>query len=242
MKVLGSATDLSHALDSSRALGRSIGLVPTMGALHSGHRSLIDRAASECDVVVVTIFVNPTQFGDPHDIETYPRDLAADLAICAESGVDVVFAPPVAAMYPDWPSISTSVSVGIEASQWEGRSRPGHFQGVATVVAKLFAMAGRCRAYFGEKDFQQLVVVRRMTRDLAFPVEVIGCPTLREESGLAMSSRNRLLTEQERGAASVLARALAAGHAAASAGAPEPRDVVSVMTDVVAEEPLVELD
>ena len=165
--------------------------MPTMGALHAGHRSLIERAAAECDHVAVTIFVNPLQFGDPDDIEHYPRTLEPTWPLC-QAGVATVLAPSVAEMYPDWPAPLGHhwCRCAGSASRWEGVARPGHFDGVATVVAKLFSMAGRCRAYFGEKDFQQLAVVRRLVADLSMPVEVVGCPTVREADGLALSSRN----------------------------------------------------
>src|SRR5208283_1836168 len=178
------------------------------GALHDGHTSLVARARAECDVVVVSIFVNPLQFGDPDDIARYPRTLERDLPVCAEAGADVVFVPSVTEMYPSWPAApSTTVSVHGVSDRWEGASRPGHFDGVATVVSKLFSIAGPCRAYFGLKDFQQLAVVRRVALDLALPVEVVGCPIVREADGLALSSRNVRLASRERSAATVLSRA-----------------------------------
>ncbi|HEY1829441.1 MAG TPA: pantoate--beta-alanine ligase [Acidimicrobiales bacterium] len=231
------------ALDAARARGAQTGLVPTMGALHRGHRSLIEAARAECDVVVVSIFVNPLQFGDPDDIERYPRPLEDDLALCADAGVDVVFAPTVPEMYPDWPRpVETTVSVSGVSVAWEGASRPGHFDGVATVVSKLFAIAGPCRAYFGEKDFQQLAVVRRMVRDLSLPVTIVGGPTVREADGLALSSRNVRLSADERRAATVLSRALGAGQAAISEGIRSAAQLRHVMADVVATEPSVALD
>ena len=211
--VIETVAECRAALDQARAAGRVVGLVPTMGALHDGHTSLLDRARAECDVVVVSIFVNPLQFGDPEDIAHYPRTLERDLLVCAASGADVVFVPSVAEMYPSWPAApSTTVSVSGVSDGWEGASRPGHFDGVATVVAKLFTIAGPCRAYFGLKDFQQLAVVRRMALELSLPVEVIGCPIVREADGLALSSRNVRLSATERQAATVLSRALAAGR------------------------------
>ena len=205
MDVLETVAECRAALDRARAAGRVVGLVPTMGALHDGHASLLDRARAECDVVVVSIFVNPLQFGDPEDIAHYPRTLERDLLTCAESGADVVFVPSVGEMYPSWPDApSTTVSVSGVSEGWEGASRPGHFDGVATVVAKLFTIAGPCRAYFGLKDFQQLAVVRRMALELSLPVEVIGCPIVREADGLALSSRNVRLSATERQAATVL--------------------------------------
>lgn len=221
----------------------AVGLVPTMGALHEGHRALMARARAECGVVTASIFVNPLQFGDPEDIEKYPRTLQADLAECAEAGVDIVFAPPVTEMYPDWPEpVATIVSVAGVGERWEGASRPGHFDGVATVVAKLFSMAGPCRAYFGEKDFQQLAVVRRMAGDLSLAVDIVGCETVREDDGLALSSRNVRLSAAERRAAVVLSRALAAGQMAVADGIRSAPQLSVVMRGVIATERLVELD
>jgi pantoate--beta-alanine ligase len=230
-------------LDRGRSAGRVVGLVPTMGALHEGHTSLMTRARAECDVVAVSIFVNPLQFGDPEDIAHYPRTLERDLAVCAASDADVVFVPSVAEMYPSWPAApSTTVSVRSVSEPWEGASRPGHFDGVATVVAKLFAIAGPCRAYFGLKDFQQLAVVRRMARELSLPVQVVGCPIVREADGLALSSRNVRLSATEREASTALSRALAAGRAALAGGERSGAAVARAMQAVVAAVPLVALD
>ncbi len=243
MDVVETPAGCRALLDQARAAGRVIGLVPTMGALHEGHRSLMARARGECDVVAVSIFVNPLQFGDPEDMERYPRTLERDLFVCAEAGADVVFVPTVREMYPSWPAApSTTVSVGGVGDAWEGASRPGHFDGVATVVAKLFAIAGPCRAYFGLKDFQQLAVVRRLAGDLSLPVEVVGCPIVREADGLALSSRNVRLSADEREAATVLSSALAAGRAAVASGARSGAVVRLAMRAAVAVEPLVHLD
>jgi pantoate--beta-alanine ligase len=243
MELVETAAGCRALVDAARATGRVVGLVPTMGALHAGHLSLMRRARTECEVVAVSIFVNPLQFGDPGDMAAYPRTLPRDLALCAEAGVDIVFAPPVTEMYPHWPApVATSVSVSGVSEAWEGASRPGHFDGVATVVAKLFSIAGPGRAYFGEKDFQQLAVVRRMVADLSLPMEVIGCPTVREEDGLALSSRNVRLSAEERRAAVVLSRALAAGRAALAEGVRSPATLTGVMRGVVAGQPLVTLD
>jgi pantoate--beta-alanine ligase len=243
MDVIETAVGCRALLDSARATGRTVGLVPTMGALHDGHISLIARAHRECDVVVVSIFVNPLQFGDPEDITKYPRTLERDLAECAEAGAHVVFAPTIPEMYPSWPDPpATAVTVGGVSDKWEGASRPGHFDGVATVVAKLFAVAGPCRAYFGLKDFQQLAVVRRMASDLCIPVDIVGCPTVREPDGLARSSRNVRLSETERVAAQTLSRALAAGRAAIATGERDGAAVHTAMRAVVDHEPLVDLD
>ncbi len=184
-----------------------IGLVPTMGALHEGHRSLIRRAKAECDVVVVSIFVNPTQFGPQEDFSAYPRPLEADLAICREDGADVVFCPPVSEMYD--PAAATTVSVARLTERLCGAHRPGHFNGVTTVVAKLFNIVQPDVAFFGQKDAQQAVVIRKMVRDLLWPIEIVVCPIIREPDGLAMSSRNAYLSPAERQQALSLSAALA---------------------------------
>jgi pantoate--beta-alanine ligase len=237
VKVLHTVAELSDALEAERRAGGRVGLVPTMGALHDGHAALVERAAADCDVVAVTIFVNPLQFGAGEDLDAYPRTLDADVKLAEQAGASIVFAPTVAEMYGD----GTATTVAVASTMTgvlEGASRPGHFDGVATVVAKLFAMAGRCRAYFGEKDFQQLAVVRRMATDLSFPVEVVGCPTVRADDGLALSSRNAYLTDEERAAAPVLRRALLAGADALRAG----QDAEAAMYAVLATEPLVTPD
>ena len=243
MDVVETVAGCRASLEQARAAGRVVGLVPTMGALHDGHTSLVARARAECDVVAVSIFVNPLQFGDPEDIAHYPRTLERDLLVCAEAGADVVFVPTVREMYPSWPAApSTTVSVGGVSDSWEGASRPGHFDGVATVVAKLFAIAGPCRAYFGLKDFQQLAVVRRVARELSLPVEVVGCPTVREGDGLALSSRNGRLSHDERQAATVLSRALVAGRAAVAAGERSSAALSRVMHATASGTPRVRLD
>jgi pantoate--beta-alanine ligase len=243
VEVVESAAGCRALLDRARAAGGAVGLVPTMGALHDGHISLLARARAECDVVAVSIFVNPLQFGDPEDIAHYPRTLERDLLVCEASGADVVFVPSVREMYPSWPAApSTTVSVRGVSDAWEGAARPGHFDGVATVVAKLFTIAGRCRAYFGLKDFQQLAVVRRMALELSLPVEVVGCPIVREADGLALSSRNVRLSVAERRAATVLSRALAAGRAALANGERSGAALGQAMRAAVAAEPLVALD
>jgi pantoate--beta-alanine ligase len=193
--------------------------------------------------VAVSVFVNPTQFGDPTDLAAYPRDLVADVDSAWAAGADVVFAPSVEEMYPDWPAAqATTVALPSLATRWEGPSRPGHFEGVATVVTKLFSATGRCRAYFGEKDFQQLAIVRRLVRDLSIPVEVVGCPTVRCEDGLALSSRNARLSPEDRRAATVLIRALRAGAALIGDGEGDPARVEAEMKAIVGSEPGVGLD
>jgi pantoate--beta-alanine ligase len=242
LTVLDTIPGFRAALDVARADGHTIGFVPTMGYLHQGHRSLIEMAVAECDVVAASIFVNPLQFAAGEDLDDYPRDLDADLRACAEAGATWVFAPTVAEMYPDGTPMATTVSVSGVSEGLEGVSRPTHFAGVATVVAKLFAIAGICRAYFGEKDWQQLAVVRRMAKDLSFPVEVVGCPTVREADGLALSSRNAYLTPAERAAAPSLLRALLAGRDAVDAGERDRLAVRSAMLAVLDAVPEAEVD
>ena len=231
---------LRAALDRERVAGRRVGLVPTMGYLHVGHQSLIRRAADECDTVVVTIFVNPLQFAAGEDLSTYPRDPEGDAAKVEVAGATMLFAPSTSEMYPQ-PVLTTVTVEGVSATM-EGATRPSHFAGVATVVAKLFAIVGPCSAYFGEKDFQQLAVIRALARDLSFPVDVVGCPIVREPDGLALSSRNVYLTAEERLAAPVLRRALDAAAAACAAGEPDAVVVRAIMADMVGAEPLAELD
>ncbi len=231
---------LRRRLDEARAARLRIGLVPTMGALHAGHRSLVRRARAHDDFVAVSVFVNPLQFGPSEDYDDYPRDLSGDLQACADEGADLVFAPERTEMYPEPPV--TVVSVGLLARVLCGASRPGHFDGVATVVAKLFAVAGECSAYFGEKDFQQLSVVRRVVADLSLPVTVVGCPTVREPDGLALSSRNAYLGPAERAQAPVMLRALEAGAARVRLGETDSDAVSAVIGAVIATAPLAELE
>jgi pantoate--beta-alanine ligase len=241
--VIGSVAGYSEWLDQVRSSGRSVGVVPTMGALHAGHRSLIERAAQECDVVAVSIFVNPTQFGDPADLAHYPRTLEADLEVVAAAGGRAVFAPSVAEMYPDGPGGEPGVAAEPRlATRWEGASRPGHFDGVATVVVKLLAAAGPCRAYFGEKDFQQLALVRRVVRDHGLPTEVIGCQTVRDPDGLALSSRNVRLSAGQRRAALALSRALMSGAGLVAGGEDRVAAVQAEMARVLAGQPEVLVD
>ncbi len=229
-------------LDEARGGGHRVALVPTMGALHDGHLSLIRRAAAECDVTLVSVFVNPLQFGPSEDFSRYPRSLEGDVARAAEAGGDLVFAPPVEEMYPEAPPLVRVEVGGGLADRLEGATRPGHFGGVATVVAKLFAIAGSCRAYFGEKDYQQLLVVRRLAADLSFPVDVVACPTIREADGLALSSRNAYLSAAERRAATVLYRALRAAAESVEGGERHAEGLRSRMAAIVVSEPLARLD
>jgi pantoate--beta-alanine ligase len=232
--------ELRALLDHERCADRTVGLVPTMGALHDGHASLVVRAAEECDLVCVTVFVNPLQFAAHEDLDTYPRDLEGDCRIAAKAGAGVVFAPSTEEMYGA--GAVTNVHVDGITAGMEGASRPTHFDGVATVVTKLFGIAGACRAYFGEKDYQQLAMVRRLASDLSLPVEVVGCPTVRERDGLALSSRNVYLTAEQRAAAPVLFRALQSGAAVVMAGEREPAAVRELMAGIITAEPLVDLD
>jgi pantoate--beta-alanine ligase len=240
--VLTTVSEVRDLHDSTRTWGGVVGLVPTMGYLHEGHASLMEAARSTCDLVTTTIFVNPLQFGPSEDLAAYPRDLERDLALAEAAQVDAVFVPTVAEMYPAGVPPLTTVSVGRLDERWEGARRPGHFAGVATVVAKLFAIAGPCRAFFGEKDYQQLRIVSRMAADLNLAVEVVGCPTVREADGLALSSRNVYLDAEERRAARVLSRALAAGVEAIEAGVRHADAVNATMARLVDAEPLASLD
>ena len=241
MRIIDTVAAFSAALDGERASGRSVGLVPTMGALHDGHASLAERAAAECGTVAVTVFVNPLQFGASEDLGAYPRTLEADVKLAEQAGASIVFAPTVEEMYGEGTLTNVSVGGGM-TTVLEGASRPGHFDGVATVVAKLFAMAGTCRAYFGEKDWQQLAVVRRMASDLSFPVEVVACPTVRAEDGLALSSRNAYLSDAERRIAPVLHRALVTGAVLLELGERDPDVVEAAMAAELATEPTVQPD
>lgn len=214
----------------------TIGLVPTMGYLHEGHLSLVRQAKAECNHVVVTIFVNPTQFGPSEDLSKYPRDLDRDLKLLEPLGVDLVWMPTAEVMYP--PGYQTWVEVEALTKGLEGAMRPGHFRGVVTVVAKLFNATQPDKAYFGQKDAQQAAVIRRMAVDLNFPLEVIVCPTVREADGLAMSSRNKYLNEEERKAATVLYRSLSAAKQMYDAGGRDAEKLRGKMKEVLNSEPL----
>lgn len=217
----------------------TLGLVPTMGALHEGHLSLVRRARAECERVAVSIFVNPTQFGPNEDLSKYPRDLPRDLALLAAEGVDVVWTPTPADVYP--PNFQTWVEVEGLTLPLEGALRPGHFRGVTTVVAKLFNAFQAQKAYFGQKDAQQVAVIRRMVLDLNFPIEIIVCPTLREADGLAMSSRNVYLNAEQRQAATTLYRALSAAKAAYENGERSAEALRQIVSAIFASEPLTQL-
>jgi pantoate--beta-alanine ligase len=234
-EVLRTRADLRAAL---RNAARPVGLVPTMGWLHDGHRALVRASRAADATTVMTIFVNPRQFNVASDYTKYPRDEARDLAIAEAEGVDIVWAPPVEEVYV--PGFDTTVRVGAVARPLEGAARPGHFDGVATVVAILFDLVGAERAYFGQKDAQQVMVIRQMARDLALPTEVRACPTVREPDGLALSSRNVHLTPEQRAAAPVLHRALLAGRDFWERGERDANLIRAAMTTTLAAEPLAE--
>ncbi|HLB44058.1 MAG TPA: pantoate--beta-alanine ligase [Candidatus Limnocylindrales bacterium] len=229
MKVVRTRAELREA---RAALPSPVGFVPTMGALHDGHASLVRRARAECASVVASIFVNPAQFGPHEDFSRYPRDEAADLATLEALGTDIAFVPAVEQIYP--PGATVSVDVGRLGEVLEGAARPGHFRGVATVVTILFNLVGPTGAYFGQKDGQQSVVVRRLVRDLGMPIEIVVCPTVRESDGLALSSRNRYLTADERAQAPALCRALQAAEAALGTGEQSADRLRAVMRNELA--------
>ena len=240
MRTVTTVAELREVCDAARAQGRTVGFVPTMGYFHDGHRSLMRAARADNDLVVVSLFVNPTQFSPTEDLSAYPRDLDGDAAQAAAEGVDLLFVPRVDEVYPG--DERTTVHVGGITEVLCGASRPGHFDGVTTVVTKLFSMVGPCRAYFGRKDAQQLAVVRRMTRDLNLPVEVVGCPLVRETDGLAMSSRNAYLTADDRVAALVLSRSLFVLGEAVQRGERDCTRLHALLTDALAAEPQVRID
>ncbi len=230
MRIASTRAELSTALASRSATAATVALVPTMGALHDGHAALLDEARRRAEFVVASIFVNPLQFAPTEDLSRYPRALADDLALCAQHGVDLVFAPVVEEMYPDG-APEVTVEPGRVGAILEGASRPGHFRGVLTVVAKLLNLVRADVAVFGEKDYQQLVLIRRMVQDLSLPVEIVGAPTVRDPDGLALSSRNRYLSPEQRVAALALSRALLQGRAAGPAGA---AGILAAANDVLA--------
>ncbi len=236
MQTKSTIAALRSALSDARRKGLSIGLVPTMGYLHEGHMALAARARSENDIVVATIFVNPLQFGQNEDFSKYPRNIERDSAMLADIGVDYLFAPPVEEMYPQ--PMLTSVDVPALGMQLEGEVRPGHFSGVATVVTKLFNISGADRAYFGEKDYQQLVIIRRMVEDLNQPIEVIGVQTIREADGLACSSRNVYLSAEQRAAAVIVPEALAEAERLVKAGERDPQRLERMVRSFIGRQPL----
>lgn len=238
MKLITTIAELRAKLDQKRKSG-SIGFIPTMGYLHEGHISLVEASKKENSTTVMSIFVNPTQFGPNEDLTKYPRDIDRDSAIARSAGVDIIFYPSVQEMYPE--KASTFVEVEGMGEILCGRYRPGHFKGVATVVAMLFNIVRPDRAYFGQKDAQQVAVLKKMLRDLHFELEIIACPTLREVSGLAKSSRNIFLKEQEKDAATVLSRALFAGMQKAKSEERNADKILTEMKQLIEQEPLVEL-
>jgi pantoate--beta-alanine ligase len=240
MQTLSTVSDLRAALNPLRRAGKTVGVVPTMGAFHEGHLTLMRRAREDNDVVVTTLFVNPTQFNDPADFERYPRDDARDARLAEEAGVDFLFMPSPAEMYPK--DFDTVVVVRGLSDRLEGRSRPGHFQGVATVVTKLLNIVGADRAYFGQKDWQQLQVITRMVKDLDIPTEIVPVPIVREPDGLAMSSRNVLLTPEHRQAAVVLSSALADTQAIADTGVNDAYQLAAWLRQTIEVQPLAKVD
>jgi len=241
VEVIGDRVTFAAACRAARAGGSSVGLVPTMGALHEGHRSLLDRAREADGFVAMTLFVNRLQFGDAEDLRAYPGNRDDDLAVAESSGCDVVFMPSEPEMYPGGDP-EVTIDPGPLGSRLEGAARPGHFRGVLTLVAKLIDLAGPCRAYFGEKDAQQLELVRRMVRDLDIPAEVVACPTVRAPDGLALASRNARLSPAERAAAPVLFRALSAGVFVIGAGEHDAGLVRTQIEEALAAEPLARTD
>jgi pantoate--beta-alanine ligase len=236
MRTLGTIPPLRERLTAHRRAGRTIGFVPTMGYLHKGHMSLVERSKLENDVTVVSIFVNPLQFGANEDLAKYPRDIARDSLMLETAGVDFLFAPDVEAMYPR--PMETVVDLPKLGSQLEGETRPGHFAGVATVVTKLFNIVQPDAAYFGEKDYQQVTIIRRMVEDLAQPVRVVPVPTVREADGLACSSRNVYLSPEERAAAVIVPKALEEAERLLAAGVRDPQKIEEAVRAFIRTEPL----
>ncbi|MHC5306771.1 pantoate--beta-alanine ligase [Bartonella sp. LJL80] len=235
MKILKTIDEVRSHLAIDRSKGRSIGLVPTMGALHIGHLTLAKRSMAVCDKTLVSIFVNPKQFGPKDDFEAYPRDLEGDCKLLDKAEVDYVFAPSIAEMWPV--GNQTSVDVAKLSNILMGRLRPGHFRGVTTVVAKLFNIVQPDKAFFGQKDFQQLTIIRRMVEDLAFPVEIVGVPTLRDEDGVASSSRNQLLSTEDRKAAAIIPASWKAADTLFRSGEHRVAELRNTVRSVLQQEP-----
>lgn len=240
MNIVSTVKEVREQVKEWRAQGLSVGLVPTMGYLHEGHKSLIDKAVEQNDRVVVSVFVNPIQFGPTEDLATYPRDLDRDAALCESAGADLIFHPENEEMY--FEDFCTYVDMEHLTKGLCGKTRPTHFRGVCTVVSKLFHIVQPDRAYFGQKDAQQLAVVRRMVRDLNFDLEIVGCPIVREEDGLAKSSRNTYLSEEERKAAVVLSRSLAKGKELIESGERDAETIKKAIREVIDAEPLAKID
>lgn len=240
MKIIRSPASMTAWSEGLRREGVTIGFVPTMGALHEGHRSLIRKARLQCDALVVSIFVNPTQFGPREDLTKYPRSISHDRAICRKEGVDVCFEPTVEAMYPT--GFQTTVTVPAIARRWEGEARPHHFAGVATVVTKLFGIVRPHQALFGQKDFQQSVVVRQLVKDLNLGIDIVVRPTVREQDGLAMSSRNVYLSPEARSRAVMLYKSLQAGAEVIRTGGRDAKTVGLAMAQVISQESTITTD
>jgi len=240
MEVAQTIESMRKLTEAARRSGRKIGFVPTMGALHVGHFSLIEAAAKECDFVVVSIFVNPTQFGPGEDFEKYPRPVEADLEMCRKAGVDVVFAPTPKEMYPA--ENITWVSVEKLTEPLCGRSRPGHFRGVTTVCAKLFNIVAPDAAYFGQKDAQQAIVIKRMVQDLNMPLRIVVCPTVREPNGLAVSSRNQYLSAQQKSDAGKIYQSLEKCRQMIAGGVRDPRQIIGQMQNVLQQVKSIEIE
>lgn len=240
MNIVKTISEVRNEVKSWRKQGLSVGLVPTMGYLHEGHKSLIDKACNENDKVVVSVFVNPTQFGPGEDLATYPRDIQRDAALCEDAGAALIFNPEPEEMYFD--DFHTYVTMESLSDQLCGKTRPIHFRGVCTVVSKLFHIVAPDRAYFGQKDAQQLAIIKRMVRDLNFDIEIVGCPIVRETDGLAKSSRNTYLNPEERKAALVLSRAVGLGEELIQNGERKANVIVEKMKKLIEEEPLAKID
>ena len=240
MQILSTVNEVRNAVKAWQKEGKTVGLVPTMGFLHEGHVSLINRAVAENDHVVVSIFVNPTQFGPNEDFEAYPRDLEMDAKMCEEAGADIIFHPEASEMYPE--NFSSFVNMTGLTDALCGKSRPIHFQGVCTVVSKLFNIIPADNAYFGEKDAQQLAIIKRMVKDLNFDITIKGCPIVRESDGLAKSSRNTYLNAEERQAALVLSKAVNCGKEMVADGEKDASVILSAMKDIINAEPLARID
>ena len=240
MKIVETIAEVREQVRAWRREGLSVGLVPTMGYLHEGHQSLIDRAVADNDRVVVSVFVNPMQFGVGEDLESYPRDMDRDAAICEKAGATLIFHPEPSEMYPE--DFSSFVDMNTLTGGLCGKTRPIHFRGVCTVVSKLFNIVTPDRAYFGQKDAQQLAVIRHMVSDLSYGIEIVGCPIIREDDGLAKSSRNTYLNPEERQAALVLSRSLAAGRKLLENGETSAATVRQEITSQIETEPLAKID
>lgn len=240
MNIVKTISEVRNEVKNWRKQGLSVGLVPTMGYLHEGHKSLIDRACKENDKVVVSVFVNPTQFGPGEDLATYPRDIQRDAALCEDAGAALIFNPEPEEMYFD--DFHTYVTMESLSDELCGKTRPIHFRGVCTVVSKLFHIVAPDRAYFGQKDAQQLAIIKRMVRDLNFDIEIIGCPIVREADGLAKSSRNTYLNPEERKAALVLSKAVGLGQELIQKGERNADVIVEKMKQLIEEEPLAKID